>query len=122
MDITYIRALKIETVIGIYDWEREIKQTVSLDLDMGCDIKKASETEDLQYTLDYEAISNCLIEFVEGSAFQLIETMAEQGAALVMERFNIPWIRFKVSKPGAVKAAEDVGVVIERGNSERGSK
>lgn len=115
MDITYIRGLKIETIIGIYDWEREIKQTVSLDLDMGCDIKKASETEDLQYTLDYEAISNCLIEFVEGSAFQLIETMAELGAALVMERFNIPWIRFKVSKPGAVKAAEDVGVVIERG-------
>jgi 7,8-dihydroneopterin aldolase/epimerase/oxygenase len=116
MDITYIRGLKIDTVIGIYDWEREIKQTVSLDLDMGCDIKRASATEDLQYTLDYEAISNCLIDFVEGSAFQLIETMAEQGAALVMARFNIPWIRFKVSKPGAITAADDVGVIIERGS------
>jgi len=115
MDIVYIRELNIETIIGIYDWEREIKQVVSLDLEMATDIRKAAETDDIQYALNYKAVSKRLIQYIEGSEFLLVETMAEKVAALVMEEFNVPWIRLRLSKPGAVRGARDVGMLIERG-------
>lgn len=115
MDIVYIRELEVETVIGIYDWEREIQQTVSIDLDMGTDIRQAAATEDVENTLNYKSVSDLLIEFVGKSEFQLVETMAEEIAERVMHTFGVRWIRVRVGKPGAVPAARDVGVIIERG-------
>lgn len=115
MDIVYIRDLQIETVIGIFDWEREIKQTVSLDLEMATDIRRAAETDDIQYAVDYKSVSKRLIAFIGESEFLLVETMAEQCASIVMEEFGVPWLRLRLSKPGAVRGAKDVGVIIERG-------
>jgi dihydroneopterin aldolase len=115
MDIVFIRELRIDTVIGIYDWEREIRQTVVFDLEMGADVSKAGATDAIEDTLDYKAVSKRLIEFVRGSEFQLVETLAERCAAIVLEEFDVPWVRMTLNKVGAVSAARDVGVIIERG-------
>ncbi|HBN15094.1 MAG TPA: dihydroneopterin aldolase [Pseudohongiella sp.] len=115
MDIVYIRELEIQTVIGIYDWERKIRQTVSLDLDMATDIRAAASTEDISNTLDYKAVSKRLIAYIEEAEFLLIETMAERVAELVLAEFPVNWLRLRVGKPGAVTGARDVGVIIERG-------
>lgn len=115
MDIVYIRELEIQTVIGIYDWEREIRQTVSLDLDMATDIRAAAQTEDITNTLDYKAVSKRLIAFIEEAEFLLIETMAERVAEIVLNEFPVSWLRLRLGKPGAVTGARDVGVIIERG-------
>jgi dihydroneopterin aldolase len=115
MDIVYIRDLKIETVIGIFDWERRIRQTVSLDLEMATDIRKAAATDDIKDALDYKAVAKRLIAFVSESEFLLVETMAEKIAAIVQGEFNVPWLRLRLSKPGAVRGSQDVGVIIERG-------
>lgn len=114
MDIVYIRELEIQTIIGIYDWEREQKQTVSLDLDMGADVRLAAASEDIASALDYKAVSKRLIAFIENSEFQLIETMAEAVAGIVLSEFDVSWLRLRVGKPGAVTGARDVGVIIER--------
>ncbi|MDQ8037795.1 MAG: dihydroneopterin aldolase [Pedobacter sp.] len=115
MDIVYIRDLKIETVIGIFDWERRIRQTVSLDLEMATDIRKAAASDDIKDALDYKAVSKRLISFVGESEFLLVETMAEKIATIVREEFQVPWLRLRLSKPGAVRGSQDVGVIIERG-------
>lgn len=117
MDIVYIRELEIETIIGIYDWEREKKQRVSIDLEMGTDIKAAAESEDINQALDYKAVAKRLIEFIEASEFFLVETMAEKIAELVLEEFEIPWLKLRVGKPGAVTGSKDVGIIIERSKS-----
>ncbi len=118
MDIVYIRDLKIETVIGIFDWERRIRQTVSLDLEMATDIRKAAASDDIKDALDYKAVSKRLIAFVGQSEFLLVETMAEKIAMIVLQEFNVPWLRLRLSKPGAVRGAQDVGVLIERGEKD----
>ncbi len=115
MDIVYIRELQVETVIGIYDWEREVRQTVSLDLEMGTDIRAAAATEDIDNTLNYKTVAKRLITFIGESEFLLVETMAEEIAQIVQNEFNVPWLRLRLSKPGAVRGARDVGVIIERG-------
>ncbi len=117
MDIIYLRDLKIETVIGIYDWEREIKQTVSIDLEMAGDVCRAALTDSIEDTLNYKAVAKAVIAFVEQSEFQLVETLAERIAQLVMSEFDIPWLRLSVNKGGAVRGASDVGVCIERGSA-----
>ena len=114
MDIVYIRDLRIETVIGIYDWERKIRQTVSLDLEMGTDIRRAGETDSIEDTLDYKSVAKRLIDFVEKSEFQLVETLAERIAGIVLNEFDVPWMKLRLSKPGAVTGSQDVGVIIER--------
>lgn len=114
MDIVYIRDLRIETIIGIYDWERETRQIVSLDLEMGTDIKKAAESDSIEDTLDYKAVAKRLIQFVSESEFQLVEAMAEHIAGIVLGEFNVPWMKLRLSKPGAVTGSQDVGVIIER--------
>ncbi|WP_136680202.1 dihydroneopterin aldolase [Neptunomonas sp. XY-337] len=116
MDIVYIAGLTAETVIGIYDWEREIRQQVTLDLEMGTDIRAAANTEDIDNTLNYKAVSDRLLEFIEASEFLLVETMAEEIATLVMQEFGVSWLRLKLGKPGAIPQAQSVGVIIERGN------
>ncbi|MDH5571871.1 MAG: dihydroneopterin aldolase [Gammaproteobacteria bacterium] len=115
MDIIYLKDLKIETIIGIYDWERETKQTVSLDLDMAYDIRKAAASDDIEDTLNYKAVAKRLISFVEESQFLLVETMAENITDIILHEFNVPWVRLRVNKQGAVRGASDVGVIIERG-------
>ncbi|MBV0934480.1 dihydroneopterin aldolase [Marinobacterium weihaiense] len=115
MDIVYIRELEVETVIGIYDWEREVRQTVSLDLEMGTDIRAAAATEDIDNTLNYKTVAKRLIAFISESEFLLVETMAEEIAQIVQTEFPVPWLRLRLSKPGAVRGARDVGVIIERG-------
>ncbi len=115
MDIVYIRDLKIDTVIGVNDWEREVHQTVSLDLEMATDIHAAADSDDIADTIDYKAVAKRLIDFVEGTEFQLVESLAERVTDIVLGEFGVRWVRLRVSKPGAVTGARDVGVVIERG-------
>lgn len=115
MDIVYIRDLKIDTVIGIFEWERRIRQTVSLDLEMAFDIRPAAASDNIADALDYKSVAKRLIAFVETSEFLLVETLAERCAAIVREEFGVPWLRLRLSKPGAVRGAQDVGVLIERG-------
>jgi len=115
MDTVYLRGLRIDTVIGIHDWERDTRQVVVLDLELGGDNRRAAASDRIGDALDYEAIAARLGEYVGASEFRLIETLAEEVACLLRREFDIPWLRLSVSKPGAVAAAEDVGVVIERG-------
>jgi dihydroneopterin aldolase len=115
MDIVYIRDLRIETIIGIYDWGREVKQTVSLDLEMAHDIRRAAETDDIAHALNYKSIAKRLISFIEKSEFLLVERMAEEVATIVREEFSVPWVKLRVSKPGALRGSKDVGILIERG-------
>lgn len=114
MDIVYIRELEIETVIGIFDWERKIKQTVSLDVEMASDNRRAAASDNIADAVDYKSVSKRIIDFVEKSEFQLVETMAEQITAIILNEFNVPWVRLRLSKPGAVRGSKDVGVIIER--------
>ena len=114
MDIVYLRDLKIETVIGVFDWERQIRQTVILDIDMATDVAAAAATDRLEDALDYKAVTKRIIKFVEASEFQLVETLAEQIADLLRNEFNIPWLKLTVNKKGALRGARDVGVIIER--------
>ena len=114
----YIHELEIETVIGIYDWERKQKQIVSIDLEMATDIRSSPEIDSIERALDYKAIAKRLIDFVEGSEFFLVETLAEQISHLVLSEFDVPWLKLRLGKPGAVRGSRDVGVTIERGNRE----
>ena len=116
MDLVLIEGLEVRTVIGIYDWEREIRQTVRLDLEMAWDISKAGKTDNIEDTLDYKSVSKRLIDFVEASEFGLIESLAEHCAKIIIDEFDVPWLRLKMSKPGAVRGSENVAVLIERGN------
>jgi dihydroneopterin aldolase len=115
MDIVFLRGLRIETVIGIYDWEREIKQPVILDLEMQADVAQAAATDRIEDTIDYKAVSKRLIQFVGESRFELVETLAERCAAIIREEFGVRWVRLSLNKIGAISGATDVGVVIERG-------
>jgi dihydroneopterin aldolase len=114
MDKVFIDNLTVETVIGIFDWEREIRQAVSLDLEMAYDIRQAAATDSIDDTLDYKAVSKRLIHFIEGSEFQLVEALAERCAQIVLDEFPVNWLRLKLSKPGAVRGSSAVGVIIER--------
>lgn len=113
-DIVYIRNLEVETVIGVFDWEREIRQVVSIDLEMRTDVRRAAATDRIEDAVDYKAIGKRVIAFVADSQFGLVETLAERIAGIVLEEFGVGWLRLRVSKPGALRGASDVGVLIER--------
>ena len=115
MDRVFIEDLRIQTVIGVFDWEREITQTISLDLQMAFDINRAAKSDNIADTLDYKSVSKRLIQFVESSEFQLVEALAEHCAQIVLDEFPVNWLRLKLSKPGAVRGSSAVGVIIERG-------
>lgn len=117
-DIIFLRDLKVETIIGIYDWERDIKQTVSIDLEMAGDVARAAKTDAIDDTLNYKKVAKRLIKFVSESKFQLVETLAERIADILLNEFDIPFARIRVSKPGAIRGATDVGVLIERSKSD----
>jgi len=114
MDTVFIEDLRIETVIGIYDWERQIRQVVALDLEMAFDNRKPAASDRIEDTLDYKKVAKRVIAFVEGSSFQLVETLAERIAQLILEEFALAWVRVSVNKPGAIRGSRDVGVTIER--------
>ena len=116
MDIVFVRGLKAETVIGIYDWERGIRQSVVLDLEMSTDVRRAAASEDIGDAVNYKAVAKRLVAFIEASEFQLVETLAERCAGIILEEFSVEWLRLTLNKIGAVSAARDVGVIIERGN------
>ncbi|AHK78297.1 dihydroneopterin aldolase [Ectothiorhodospira haloalkaliphila] len=118
MDIVYIRDLKVKTTVGIFDWERSIRQEVRIDLEMGTDIRPASDSDCIDHTLDYKAVAKRVIALVESNERELVEAMAEDIARMVMQEFSVPWLRLTLGKPGAVRGAREVGVSIERG--ERG--
>ena len=115
MDIVFIEGLTIETTIGIYDWERRVRQPVTLDVEMAFDNTQPAASELIEHALDYKRVSKRLITFVEASQFQLIETLAERCAQILREEFGVAWLRLKLSKPGAVRGAQSVGVILERG-------
>ena len=115
MDVVFIEDLRIETTIGIYDWEKKIRQTVALDLEMAFDNRVPAGSDRIEDTLDYKAVSKRLIAFVESSKFELVETLAERCAEIVLREFDVAWLRLKLSKPGAVTGSKAVGVRIERG-------
>ena len=115
MDIIYLNDLRIDTVIGIFDWERRVKQTISLDIEMATDIRKAASSDTIDDTLDYKSVAKRIIAFVEESEFQLVETLAERICEIIMNEFNVPWVKLRLNKQGAVRGARDVGVLIERG-------
>lgn len=117
MDRVFIEDLRVETVIGIFDWEREIRQTVSLDLEMNVDVARAAATDRIEDTLNYKAVAKRLIGFIENSEFQLVETLAQRCAEILLDEFPVTWVRLRLGKPGAVRGSRTVGVVIERGGA-----
>jgi dihydroneopterin aldolase len=114
MDKIFIHALKAEAIIGIYDWERQVRQTVLVDLEIGADIRKAALTDSIEDTLNYKRVAKRVLAFVEASEFQLVETLAEHLAMLILEEFGVAFVRIVLSKPGAVRNSKDVGVEVER--------
>ncbi|UCC13596.1 MAG: dihydroneopterin aldolase [Gammaproteobacteria bacterium] len=114
MDTIFLNDLRIETVIGIFDWERKVRQTVSIDLEMAADIRRAAATDAIDDTLDYKGVAKRVISFVEASDFGLVETLAERIAKIVVEEFEVPRVKVTLHKPGAIRGAKDVGVIIER--------
>ena len=115
MDIIYINDLRIETVIGIFDWERKIKQMVILDIEMAGDCRKAAANDNVEDTVNYKSVAKRLIDFVGNSEYQLVETLAERCAEIIMQEHKVPWVKLRVNKQGALRGARDVGVIIERG-------
>jgi dihydroneopterin aldolase len=113
-DKVFIEGLEIEALIGIYDWERRIRQPLRFDVEMAFDNRKPAATDAIEDTLDYKAVSKRLIAFVAQSDFGLVETLAERCAALILDEFGVRHVRLKLSKPGAVRGATAVGVLIER--------
>jgi dihydroneopterin aldolase len=117
MDKIFIHALKTETIIGIYDWERQVRQTVVVDLALSADIRKAALSDSIEDTLNYKRVAKRVLALIEGSKFHLVETLAEHVAMLILEEFGVDWVSVVLSKPGAVRGSRDVGVTLERDRS-----
>jgi dihydroneopterin aldolase len=113
-DRIFLRGLAVECIIGFIDWERRIRQTVVIDLEMPADCRRAARTDSVDDTLDYKRVAKRIVAFVAASEFQLVETLAHRVALLVLEEFAIEWIRISINKPGAIRGSRDVGVAIER--------
>ncbi|VYT65691.1 bifunctional dihydroneopterin aldolase/7,8-dihydroneopterin epimerase [Metakosakonia massiliensis] len=117
MDIVFIEQLSVITTIGVYDWEQTIEQKLIFDIEMAWDNRLAAKSDDVNDCLSYADIAETVVKHVEGGRFALVERVAEEVADLLLSRFNSPWVRIKLSKPGAVARAANVGVIIERGNN-----
>ncbi|MEM1175657.1 MAG: dihydroneopterin aldolase [Pseudomonadota bacterium] len=116
MDIIYLHGLRVEAVIGIWEWEKRIRQIIEIDLEMATDIRQAAASDDVADTLNYKAVSKRVQTFIEDNRFELVETLAERIAAIIMEEFDVPWVRVRLNKPGAIRGSRAVGVLIERGS------
>lgn len=113
-DRIFLRGLAVDCVIGFIEWERRIKQTVVIDLELPVDCRAAAVRDRVEDTLDYKKVAKRVIAFVEASQFQLVETLAERMAQLILAEFAVEWVRVSVNKPGAIRGSRDVGVTIER--------
>lgn len=122
MDIVFIEQLTVITTIGVYDWEQTISQKLVFDIEMAWDNSLAASSDDVTHCLSYADVSEAVISHVSGGRFALVERVAEEVAQLLLSRFNSPWVRLKVSKPGAVAQATNVGVIIERGSNLKAKK
>ena len=114
MDKIFLTQLTTETVIGIFDWEREVKQTVAIALEMSADIRRAARSDSIKDTLNYKAVAKRVLAFVQETRFQLVETLSQEVARVVLTEFPVEWVRVTVHKPGAIRHSRDVGVIIER--------
>jgi dihydroneopterin aldolase len=114
MDKIFVSALTIECIVGIWEWERRVKQKVIIDLEMATDIRKAAASDHIDDTIDYKRVSKRMLAFVGESQFNLVETLAEQIARLIVTEFDVPWVKVRVNKQGALRGATDVGIEIER--------
>ncbi len=117
MDKIFINDLRIDTLIGVYEWERRIRQTIILDIEMSVDVHKAAAGDNIGDTLNYKSVCKRLTEFVQTSEYRLVETLIEECAKLIMEEFSVPWVRIRLNKTGALHGARDVGIIIERGHA-----
>ena len=116
-DKIYVEDLRVKATIGIFDWEKKIKQEVSISYEIPHDNKKAAAADSIEATTDYKSITKAIIAFVENNKFELVETFAEKIAEMIIKDFNISEIRLRVSKPGALRYSKDVGVIIDRNKS-----
>ena len=114
MDKIFLRELSCEAVIGIFDWERQVKQSIMIDLEMSADIRRAARTDHIDDTLNYKGVAKRILAFVEASQFQLVETLAERIAGLLITEFGVEWVKVTVHKPSAIRHSKDVGIIIER--------
>jgi len=119
MDIIFLRGLHIETIVGIFDWERVNRRPVVLDLEMSTNNRKAAESDSIDDALDYSAVSQRIVNFVEQSSYFLVETLGEKICEIILTEFNVSWVRLTLNKKGAIQGASDVGVIIERGEKPR---
>ena len=113
-DTIFLQDLRVDTIVGIWDWERRVRQTVSIDLQMAADVATAAEYDDIEHTLNYKAVAKRVQQFVAESEYKLVETLAEKIAGIVMDEFDLAWIEVRLSKPGAIRNAKNVGVIIRR--------
>jgi len=120
MDIIFLSGRTTECIIGIWDWERRVKQKVLVDLEMGADIRRAAGSDRIDDTLDYKSVSKRLLQFIGDSEFQLVETLTERIAELVITEFSVPWVRVRLNKQGAIRGSRDVGILIERSSRDYG--
>jgi 7,8-dihydroneopterin aldolase/epimerase/oxygenase len=113
-DRIFLRGLTAECIIGFIDWERRVRQTVVIDLELPVDCRAAALTDQVADTVDYKKVAKRVLAFIEASEFKLVETLAQSLAMLLLEEFGLEWVRLQVNKPGAIRNSRDVGVVIER--------
>src|SRR6202158_6510245 len=118
MDTLYIHALKTGAILGILDLERQVKQTVVVDIEISADVARAALSDSIDDTLNYKRVTKRVLAFVEESKFHLVETLAERIAMLILEDFGVAWVRISLSKPGAIRSSRDVGVALERGRDD----
>ena len=114
MDVIFLTGLATDCIIGIWDWERRVKQRVVIDLEMASDIRKAAASDHISDTLDYKRVSKRLLQFVSESQFQLVETLTDRIAQNVVTEFDVAWVRVRLNKQGAIRGSRDVGILIER--------
>ena len=120
-DRIFLRGLTAECVIGFIDWERRVKQTVVVDLELPVDCRHAAVSDDVRNTVDYKKVAKRVLAFIEASEFKLVESLAQRLAMLILEEFAIEWIRLSINKPGAIRNSRDVGVAIERSRADLSS-
>ncbi len=118
MDIVFLNELRVDALIGVWEWERRIRQTLIMDVELGTDMREAGTSDDLVHTVDYKAVTDRIIEFTRASSYQLVEALGENLTRTVLGEFDVRWIRLRIRKPGVLREVREVGIVIERG--ERG--
>ena len=114
LDKIYIEKLAVTTTIGVWEWEKRVRQKLVIDLELGCDISKATQSDDINDSVSYKEVALKIRHAISSSRFNLLETVAEKIAQILLSEFNVSWCKVKVSKPRAAEQARNVAVEIER--------